>query len=207
VTAYFSDGKEHATVLKVNENKLIMQQGPKRVIGPGESVNIPDASLQVQDYFTQTDIKYIEACKKIEFHNYMLSFVEKQEDVDALYQLDEKAEIIAKIESKKGLDFVGDSDVRLMAARGDLYVELKMPHHVINALEKIIAKNKNAVAASRIFSSLADNYEPSCADIGDADNLLRMGYRTFMLGDEICMQRDSIISALNLFGAISAKYS
>jgi pyruvate kinase len=206
VTAYFSGGREYATVLKVDCNRLIMQEGPKRVVGPGESVNIPDDSLKINGFFTDADLKYIEAMKKNDMHNYMLSFVEKKEDIDELMKLDKAANIIAKIESKKGLEYADESDVRLMAARGDLFVELKMPHEVIGACERIITKDENAIAASRIFDSLVESYEPSCADVGDADNLMRMGYRHFMLGDEICMRRDSIISGLNLFAAMSKKY-
>ncbi len=93
-----------------------------------------------------------------------------------------------------------------MAARGDLYAELKMPHDIIRAQELIAKKDESAIAASRIFTSLAYSLEPSCADIGDLDNLLRMGYKTVMLGDDVCMQRDSVMSALNLFGAIAERY-
>lgn len=210
VTAYFSDGREHATVLKVDGKKLIMQEGPKRVVGPGESVNIPHPSLSVDGYFTDTDKRYIEAAANIGLHTYMLSFVESIEDISALRQLDDKAEIVAKIESEKGMRYVSSAwngEARLMAARGDLFVELKMPHYIVSALETIIGKDKNAIAASRIFESLAHSYEPSSSDIMDADNLLRMGYRTLMLGDDVCMKRDSVISALNLLSAVAERYS
>ena len=207
--AYFSDGKESATIAAVNGNRLIMLEGPKRVVGPGEAVNIPHHSLQIDGYLTNTDKNYIEAALKIGLHNYMLSFVEGKGDVEALKEVDSKATIIAKIESRKGLGYVAEEwngEARLMAARGDLYIELQMPHHIIPALERIIAKDKAAIAASRIFPSLAYSLEPASQDIGDADNLLRMGYRTLMFGDDVCMQRDSIISGLNLLRAIAEKY-
>ncbi len=207
--AYFGNGKETATVLSVNENKLIMQEGPRRVVGPGEAVNIPDWSLEIEGYFTDTDRKYIEACTKAGVHNYMLSFVEGQEDIDELYKLDQEAKVVAKIESIKGMSFVRkayDGKTRLMAARGDLFVELALPHKIIEAVEDIVRADKSAIAASRIFSSLSEDLEPSCEDIGDADNLLRMGYKTFMFGDDICMERDSIMSGLNLFHAMAERY-
>jgi pyruvate kinase len=205
VIAYFSDGKEQATVLEVDNNRLIMQEGPKRVIGPGESVNIPDSSLKIYGFFTDTDKKYIEAGKKVNQHNYMLSFVEKQEDVEMLKQLDPQANVVAKIESLGGMDYVKNKDdnTRLMAARGDLFLELKMPHQVIGAVEDIVKKDSDAIVASRILSSLAYSLEPSCADIGDIDSLKRIGYKTFMLGDDVCMQRESVISSLNLLYAMA----
>lgn len=204
-TAYFSDGKESAVVLEVDGNKLIMQEGPKRVVGPGESVNIPHPSLKIEGYFTETDEKYIEAAKKVGIHNYMLSFVEQKQDIEELLKYDSQAKIVAKIESHKGLDYVATdwkNESQLMAARGDLYVEMEKPHMVIAAVESIVKKDPQAIVASRILSSLVYSLEPSCADIGDIDSLLRMGYKTLMLGDEICQKRESVISALNLLYAM-----
>lgn len=208
VTAYFSDGRERATVLAVEGNKLIMQEGPKRVIGPGESVNIPHASLEIEGYLTETDQLYLDAGRQLGIKNYMLSFVENEKDREAVIKKIPEASIVEKIESLKGIEYVKekyDGKASLMAARGDLYIELKKPHKIIKALENIINKDPTAIAASRIFSSLSQSLEPSCADIGDADNLTRMGYKTLMLGDEICMHRDSVISALNLLYAMEWK--
>ncbi|MBS3146411.1 hypothetical protein J4471_01825 [Candidatus Woesearchaeota archaeon] len=201
VTAYFGSGKEKHIILEVNEDKLIMQDGPKRVVGPGESVNIVNSSLCIDGYFTDTDMKYIEAATKLNLNKFMLSFVESKQDIDLLRTIYPDSRIVAKIESQKGIKYVDNEykkEVRLMAARGDLFMEVRMPHQIISAIENIIKKDKNAIVASRIFDSLAYNLEPSCSDIGDVDNLIRMGYKTFMFGDEICMERNSIISGLNL---------
>ncbi|MBI2666265.1 hypothetical protein HYX13_01500 [Candidatus Woesearchaeota archaeon] len=213
-TAYFTGGKEGkipVTVLAVEGNKLIMQDGPHRVVGPGESINIPDSSLKIEGYFTETDLQYITAAKEIGLHRYMLSFVEKKEDIDALRGFDKNAKIIAKIESQKGLGYVAkewnkNQETRLMAARGDLYMEVKKPHEILDAVEGIVAKDPSAIAASRILDSFADSLEPTCQDISDIDNLLRMGYRTFMLGDEVCLRRESVLSALNLLNAVCERY-
>ncbi|MBW3001515.1 hypothetical protein KY341_06605, partial [Candidatus Woesearchaeota archaeon] len=209
VKAYFSDGKESATIVEVDGDRLITLEGPSRVIGPGESINIIDSSLSIEGYLTDTDKRYIEAGLKAGIKNYMLSYVESREDTKALLPYLNDANLTAKIESVKGLDYVDkewNNGPRLMAARGDLFVEVNKPHEIIRAVEKIIKKDSNAIAASRIFGSLAYSLEPSCADIGDVDNLLRMGYKTFMFGDDICMHRDSIISGLNLLAAMSEKY-
>ena len=208
-TAYFTDGKQKATILQIKDgNKLIMQEGPKRVVGPGESVNIHSSNLKIEGLLTDTDKEYIEAGNKTGIQNYMLSFVEQKEDINQIKKYTD-ANIIAKIESKKGMNYVINefqNEATLMIARGDLYVELDKPHHIIRASERILEKDNNAIAASRIFSSLSESYEPSCADIGDTDNLLRMGYRKLMIGDDICMKRESAVSALNLFEAMTYKY-
>ncbi|MDO8516900.1 MAG: pyruvate kinase [Nanoarchaeota archaeon] len=204
--AYFSDRSISATILEVDGNKLIMQEGPKRVIGPGESVTIPHPTLQIEGYLTDKDKEYIETGNKIGLKNYMLSFVEKKEDIEELKKYCKDATIISKIESQKGIDNLKEINTRLMAARGDLYMELNWPHEIIFAVEKILAKDENAMVASRIFSSLEERLEPSCEDLGDVDNLLRMGYKTFMFGDDICFKKDSIIGALNLLSIMARRY-
>lgn len=209
VTAYFSDGKEEATVVQVDGDRLIMLEGPKRVIGPGESLNIVHPSLVIEGNLTDTDKRYIDAACKVGLHKYMLSFVEDNADVQELYKLDPVAVGVAKIESQKGIDYVRhrwDKASRLMAARGDLYVEMNRPHDIIEAVETIVKADPNAIVASRLFTSFSHGLDPACSDIGDVDNLLRMGYKTFMFGDDICMRRDSILSGLNLFNAMKERY-
>ncbi|MEK6916305.1 MAG: pyruvate kinase [Nanoarchaeota archaeon] len=208
-TAIFSDGKEYATILEIDGNRLIMQDGPRRVVGPGESLNIKAKNLTIEGYFTETDMRYIEAGEKTGVKNYMLSFIESKKDIDLLKNLYSDAEIIAKIESKKGLDYVinkWNNEARLMTARGDLYLELDMPHEIIKASEIIVQKDNNAIVASRIFNSLSYQEEISSQDIGDVDSLMRMGYKNFMFGDYICMQKESIISGLNLLYKMAESY-
>ena len=207
--AYFSNRNISATILEVDGNRLIMQDGPRRVVGPGESITIPHPTLEVKGYFTDTDKKYVEASAKVGVHDYILSFVEKNEDIEKLVKYDPKANIISKIESQKGLDYVGrkfNNESRLMAARGDLYLELQWPHTIPEHLELILKKDKNAVVASRILDSLSIGAEPTSSDIGDVDNLLRMGYKTFMLGDEICLKRESVISGINILYLMAGRY-
>lgn len=209
VAAYFDDGKERATVVEVDGNKLIMQEGPKRVVGPGESINIIHPSLSIEGYFTPTDLRYIEAGKNVGLKQYMLSYVECAEDITNFTNMYPGSEVVAKIESEKGLRYIASSwnnDARLMAARGDLYIEVRKPHLVIQACEDIVKKDPTAIVASRIFPSLMERLEPSCADIGDADNLMRMGYKTFMLGDDICMHRETLVSGLNLLEVMAERY-
>ncbi len=60
----------------------------------------------------------------------------------------------------------------------------------------VIAADPEAIVASRLFPSLARHPVPECAEIGDAAFLLSLGYRTFLLGDEVCLRRDSVMAAL-----------
>lgn len=205
VTVYFGNGREYAKLVGVDGNRLMFLEGPQRVVGPGESINIPDPSLVIHGYLTKTDLKYIEAAKNVGIHDYMLSFVESRKDLEELLKYDSDSRIIAKIESLKGLEYVKkdyNGECGLMAARGDLFIEVNRPHEILEAIETIIEKDKEAIVASRIFSSLATSLIPDCSDISDIAYLKNIGYKTFMLGDEVCLRRESVMSALNLMESI-----
>jgi pyruvate kinase len=94
-----------------------------------------------------------------------------------------------------------------MAARGDLYVEVLHPHRLVGALRDVITADPEAVVASRLFDSLVRHPVPASADVCDAAFLISLGYRTFLFGDAICLQRDTVIEALNLLEAIAGQFA
>jgi pyruvate kinase len=206
VDAYFSDANERARVAAVHGDRLIMEDGPRRMVGPGESVNIIDPSLEIEGTLTETDKAYLAAMKDLGLTKVMLSYVEAPEDAQEVRDLLPGAEVVLKIETQRGLEFAkryGNQYGRLMAARGDLYVEVLHPHKIISAIRVAIYGDEKAILASRLFESLAWQPVPVSADITDAAYLLELGYRTFMLGDQVCMKRDSVIEALNLLEAVA----
>jgi pyruvate kinase len=136
----------------------------------------------------------------------LLSFVERADDVAEVAGLLPGAEIGLKIESRRGVSFAaahGPAHGRLIAARGDLYVEVREPHRVVGALRAVIAADPEAWVASRIFPSLAVHPVPEATEIGDVAFLLGLGYRTFLLGDEVCLRRETVLAALNLLEAVA----
>lgn len=206
VDAYFSDGNERVRVAAVDGKRLIMEDGPRRMVGPGESVNIIHPSLEIEGTLTETDRAYLAAMKELGLTKVMLSYVESAGDVDEAKSLLPNAEVVSKIETQKGLDFARREKSKygqLMAARGDLYIEVLQPHKIIPALKTIIQADPTAIVASRILDSLVWTPVPVSADISDVAFLMEIGYRTFMLGDQVCMKRESVIEALNLLQSIS----
>jgi pyruvate kinase len=209
VDAYFSDGMEHTRIAAVDGDRLILEDGPRRLIGPGESVNILHPSLHIEGTLTGTDKAYLAAMREMGLNQVMLSYVESAADVEEVKALLPGAEVILKIESLRGLAFARTHRAahgRLMAARGDLYVEVVQPHRIVGAVREILAADPNAIVASRLFESLSRHPVPSNSDIGDAAFLLALGYRTFMLGDTVCLRRDTVIEALNLLASVAAEF-
>jgi pyruvate kinase len=205
VEAFFSDGREMGRIVAVDGKRVILEDGPRRLIGPGESVNIIHPSLKIEGTLTDTDRAYLSAMRERGLKNVMISFAESPADADEVRELLPGAEVVQKIESLRGLDYIrreGARHGRLMAARGDLYVEVVRPHRILEALKTIIRADPQAIAASRILDSLAYQPVPESADLGDVGFLLEIGYRTFMLGDQVCLKRDSVIEALNLLAEI-----
>ena len=209
VDAFFSDGNECARVAAVDGDRLILEDGPRRLIGPGESVNIVHPALEIEGTLTATDRAYLAAMRALGLKRVMLSYVEAPADVEEVQRLLPGAEVIQKIESQRGLAYArrhGAIHGRLMAARGDLYVEVLRPHRIISALRDIVSADPEAIVASRIFDSLGYDPIPVSADIGDVAFLIGLGYRTFMLGDRVCLQRDSVLEALNLLSAVAGEF-
>ena len=136
----------------------------------------------------------------------MLSFVEKEEDVAELVAELPGAEPMLKVESRRGLAFAGRHGARLgrlVAARGDLFVEVREPHRLVGALRDVIAADPDAVAASRLFPTLSRTPVPVASEVCDAAFLLALGYRTFLLGDEVCLRREPVLAALDLLAAVA----
>jgi hypothetical protein len=120
--------------------KFAVQQGPKYLVNPGESLHIRDSTLEVGgEQFTPIERAKIEKVKAAGFTRWFLSYVQSKRDVDEFLELVGKdAEVMLKIENKRGLEYVAREFVKrdnlsLVAAKGDLYVELDMPHHVLKA--------------------------------------------------------------------------
>ncbi|MBU0666030.1 MAG: pyruvate kinase [Nanoarchaeota archaeon] len=224
--AIFDDGNFYANIVALeNENTLIIPSSLEKKTGlqlptrtnmgirPGMSINITDPSLKIKGYLTKKDEAYIEASKKAGIHTFMLSYVEEESDITDFLALDPDAELIAKIESPKGIEFVKNiypkykDKVHLMAARGDLYVELAQPHLILKACEDIINADKDAILASRMLQSLRKPEKmPASQDIFDLYSGMLMGYYRFMTGDEVSFRKDSTMSVIGLFDAVKKIY-
>lgn len=211
----FKAGMDDALLERVEEDgkRLIFHGGPEYMVRAGESLHIRDASLKVGGpQFTEAELEKIKKVKQAGFKRWYLSYVENQPDVDEFMNLvGPDAEVFLKIENKKGLayverDYKKKPNITLIAARGDMYVEIDKPHEMLAATKLIIGKDPQAQAGSRILLSVIHEPVPSCADLSELAWLYDIGYRNMLLCDELCLKEDLLATAVNVFEAFKEVY-
>jgi hypothetical protein len=204
--------EEKSIIRKINGNKIYIDPPPPKAVGAGQAINIPSDSLKIKGYFTEEDLEYIEAASKLGINNFLLSFVEEEQDILRLIELVPNANIIAKIESRKGLDFVRNfySNVKykptLMAARDDLFINIgEDKTDIFPALKMILQKDPYAIVASRLFTSLEDNTEISLSDLSDFELMKSMGFNACLLSDGLCSGEKSFLNAMSVLKQLENK--
>lgn len=170
-------------------------------LGESQSVHIVAKELEVQgSYLSGRDSEYIKAAAQNDINAFMLSFVEHIEDIAEFSTAHSeqfsgkcpKTELIAKIESVKGIEFVSMlspsllQEFGLMAARDDLFLSyVRERKNFLSALRTIVEKDPRAIVASKIMSGLERGGEVSMGDMADMVLMHQYGYRSFMLADEV----------------------
>ena len=212
----FKSGNDHAELVRIDKGgkRLIFNGGPHFMVNPGESIHIRHPSLRVLGQtFTEIEKLKIEKVRKFGFKKYYLSYVENQRMVDEFEELiGPDCEIMLKIENQRGLNFVRNEfqkrdNLKLVAARGDLFIELFKPHQILNAVKLIIDKDPEAVVGSRILLSIIKEPVPSCADLSELAWLYDIGYRNMLLCDELCLKEELLGVAVNVFEAFRDSYA
>lgn len=206
-TVIFKDGKDYATVVDVQDDVLIFDGGPRLEVLACEPIYFRGTEYCLKDgIISPYERERIGIAKRAGITKFMLSYVRGHEDIDTLRKYVGDNDIYAKIESMGGLEYaqkeyVPTANTRLMLGRGDLYVELGMPHDIIDATKRVIAKDPHALVASRLLHSLRTQSVPECADFSELAWLHSLGYRKFMLCDELCLRPDLLTTAINVFDA------
>ena len=205
----FKAGEDASLLVDVQDDgkHLIFRGGPEYMVHAGESIHIREPSLQVGgDTFSDYEVEKIDKVVRAGFDRYYLSYCEGQRDIDAFREFIGDAELFVKVENKVGLDFVANEwkpqpNTHLCAARGDLYVELDMPHQILEAVRLIVDKDPGAIVGSRMLLSMVDSSVPRCADFSDLAWLHQIGYRNMLLCDELCLKEELLGRAINAFAA------
>ena len=209
----FKAGEDYSLLREVRDGKhLVFEGGPQYLVYEGESLHIRHPSLEVHgQLFVNYEIEKIQKARNAGFDKFFLSYAQKQRDIDEFREYVGDSMVIAKIEDKKGLNYVATEfrrqpNLNLMAARGDMYVEIDKPHEIMKAMKLIINKDPQAYVGSRLLLSLVDKPVPKCADLSDLAWLYDIGYRKMMLCDELCLKEPLLARAVNVFDAFRQNY-
>lgn len=186
-SVYFRNG-DRVNITHIKDgNKLFVDPLPRQALGAGQSVNILAKDIKIDGYLTEKDKQYLRACRKMDLNYIMASFVETFDDLAQILQILPNAQIVSKIESLKGMSFITRYNVpNLMAARDDLYLQSGQNYSMLEHLKTIISRDSGAICASKIFLSLEKRETVDLADYADLELMYNMGYRKFMLCDNVC---------------------
>lgn len=184
-------GDDGVPIAAVDRDRLLLDGAPRHAAGAGQAVNIIGVPWDVAGgYLSEQDRSWLSACKEAGKPGVMLSFAEKESDVTETLSASagHVSEIVLKIESPKGLDLVRSGKVgkaTLMAARDDLFITVGGGFDTLSHVADIRNACRDAIAASRLLSGIADAGFPTLADMADLRLLELDGYRRFMLSDTI----------------------
>jgi hypothetical protein len=213
----FKAGSDPALLERIEGDgtRLIFHGGPKFKVKAGESLCIRHPSLRIfGPVYCDYEIEKIKKVVRGGFRRFFLSYVEEQRDLEEFLNIIgfEPEEVILKIESKRGLNFVAHEfkkrkNVSLCAARGDMYVEIEKPHEILGACKLIAEKDPDAIVGSRILLSVVQSPVPECHDFTDLAWLYDVGYRRMMLCDEMCLKEDLLGTSVKALEAFKESYA
>lgn len=162
-------------------------------LGEKKGVNVPGVRINMP-FLSEQDISDINFGIDEEVDFIAASFVRSAQDVLDIRRILEKRgadiDIIAKIESRSGVDALDDiikvAD-GVMVARGDLGVEIpaeEVPLVQKQIIEKCIAAGKLVIIATQMLDSMITNPRPTRAEVSDVANAIFDGADAIMLSGE-----------------------
>ncbi|RLA38031.1 MAG: pyruvate kinase, partial [Gammaproteobacteria bacterium] len=164
---------------------------------PRKSINVPESILTLgfgDPVVHQNTVDEIEFAVTHEVDYIAASFIQSADDVQTVRRIlrahDARIPIIAKIESRRGvdnLDTIVTAANGTMVARGDLGVELPLAE-VPGTQKKIIPttvyNGKPAITATQMLDSTERNPKPTRAEASDVANAILDGSSAVMLSGE-----------------------
>jgi pyruvate kinase len=159
------------------------------------------------------DIKndqFIDWIKNQDLDYLAVSFSETKNDIKKYKNiLGSKVKIIAKIESKKGVDNIDeliDCADGIMVARGDLgdHIHIEdVPIFQKLIIKKCNEKNRFVITATEMLLSMSENTTPERAEASDVANAVLDGSNALMLSEETSIGKHPVLAVKTMSKIIS----
>lgn len=187
------DGLISLQVLEIKEPEILCEVINGGVLSDRKKLNMPGVQLNLPG-LTERDYADIAFGVKAGIDFIAASFIRSAQDVIAirkiLEELGSRADIIAKIENRQGVDNITEilqvAD-GIMVARGDLGVEI--PAEEVPLVQKRLIKECNlagkpVITATQMLDSMSRNPRPTRAEASDVANAILDGSDAIMLSGE-----------------------
>lgn len=193
------DGMFHLQVASIGSTGMLVRVLRGGVCAPRRGVNLPDTSLSLPEgLLGEKDRADIIAAREGGADWIALSFVGTAKDVEDARRLAGDMRIVAKIERQQALENleeIGAAADGLMAARGDLGVEL--PFETVPLAQQKIAEwglrsGKVTICATEMLESMRTASRPTRAEVSDVAGAVAQGYGAVMLSAETATGNDPV---------------
>jgi pyruvate kinase len=190
---YLYDGKVRTAVTSIKDGVVHVRVENDGILIKRKGINLPDTDFG-GDIITVKDKKDIVFGSTHDIDYVALSFVQTAADIiklrTMLKNMGSQAKIIAKIETKVGVDNLEEiiriSDA-VMVARGDLAIET-LPESVPIVQRQIVGLGlryaKPTIVATQMLASMTEMPEPTRAEVSDVATAVIVGADCVMLSDE-----------------------
>lgn len=200
-TVLLGDGLVALRVTAVSGSDVVCVVTEGGEIGSNQGVTVAEADIDLPA-LDEEDLVHLGLAAEWGVDLIAASFVRNQRDVetvrDAIHRAGTDIPVIAKIESRSGLDniqaIVASAD-GVMVARGDL--GLSIPAEEVPLAQKtIIARcghaGKPVITATQMLESMVEHSRPTRAEVTDVANAIFDGSDAVMLSEETAMGRHPV---------------
>ena len=193
------DGTFRLEVAGIDRHGVLVRVITGGTCAPRRGVNLPDTELRLDGgLLGEKDRADIIAAREAGADWLALSFVGTADDIRGARTIAGDMKLIAKIERQQALENleeIGEAADGLMAARGDLGVELPF-QNVPLAQQRIadwgLRSGKVTICATEMLESMRTASRPTRAEVSDVAGAVTQGYGAVMLSAETATGNDPV---------------
>ena len=210
-TVLIDDGTIELKVDEISGRDVLCTVVTGGMLDERKGINLPGVSVGLPD-LTDKDIEDIAFGLENGFDFIAASFVRNAATINRIRKMIEeagsKAKIIAKIESREGIENLGEiieASDGIMVARGDLGVEVEpkmIPQLQREMIDKANAGGKIVITATQMLDSMIRNPRPTRAEVNDVANAVYEGSDAVMLSGETA-SGEYPVEALEMMASIA----